>query len=60
MKYRREAVFPCKLLIGFTKEQRAALDKVADREERAVASIVRECVDLHLEKIGDGRHGAAF
>ena len=57
MRYRREAVFPCKFLVGFTEKQRTALDKVADREERAVASIVRECVDLHLEKIGDRRRG---
>lgn len=60
MSYRREAVFPCKFILGFTKEQRTALNKIADREERAVASIVRECVDLHLEKIGDRRRGTAF
>lgn len=58
--YRREAVFPCKYLIRFTEKQRAALDRVAERDERAVASIVRECVDMHLEKIGDRRRGVAF
>lgn len=53
--YRREAVYPCKFLVGFTQEQRTALDKVADREKRAVASIVRECVDLYLRKAADRR-----
>ena len=48
MKYRRETVFPCKLVIGFTLEQRAALEKVADRDEKPIAGIVRECVERQL------------
>lgn len=57
MKYRREAVFPRKFLVGFTEEQRAALDRIADRDERSVASIVRECVDLHLRSVSDRQRG---
>ena len=57
MKYRREAVFPCKLLIGFTQEQRAALEAVADRDEKSLAWVVRDCVDQHLRMVADRRRG---
>ena len=55
MQYRREAVFPCKLLVGFTKEQRAALEKVADRDEKPIAGVVRECVERHLGVVAERR-----
>ena len=34
--YRREAVFPCKLLIGFTKSS-GRLEVVAERDEKSLA-----------------------
>lgn len=50
MTYRREVVFPYKILIGFTADQRAALEKVAERDKKSMAAIVRECVDRHLQR----------
>ena len=55
MRYRREAVFPCKILIGFTEGQREALEKVADRDEKPIAGVVRDCVERHLEVVADRR-----
>ena len=55
MKYRREAVFPCKLLIGFTAEQREALEVIAERDEKSMATIVRDCVERHLGAVADRR-----
>ena len=57
MGYYREKFYPCKFVVSFTEQQRTALDKIADREERAVASIVRECVDRHLRTVADRRRG---
>ena len=51
MQYKREAVFPCKLLIGFTKGQRAALEAVAEKDEKSLAWVVRDCVDQHLRTV---------
>ena len=58
MKYRREAVFPCKILIGFTEGQRAALEKVADRDEKPIAGVVRDCVDQHLRTVASAARKA--
>ena len=55
MQYKREAVFPCKILIGFTEGQRAALEKVAERDEKSLAWVVRDCVDQHLRVVTDRR-----
>ena len=55
--YRRETVFPCKILIGFTRDQRAALEAVAERDEKSMAAIVRNCVDQHLRMVADRRRG---
>ena len=55
MKYKREAVFQFKLLIGFTKDQRAALEAVAERDEKSLAWVVRDCVDQHLRMVADRR-----
>ena len=57
MAYKREAFFPCKLLIGFTKGQRAALEAVAERDEKSLAWVVRDCVDQHLLMVADRRRG---
>ena len=57
MGYRREAVYPCKFLVGFTVEQRAALDKIAERDERPISGIVRSCVDLYLQRVEGRRCG---
>ena len=59
MAYKRETVFPCKLLIGFTKEQRAALEAVAEKDEKSLAWVVRDCVDLYLRMVAD-RRGTEF
>ena len=60
MAYHRDTIFPRKFIVGFTEEQKSALDKIADRDKRSIASVVRECVDLYLQKVGDRRRGAAF
>ena len=60
MAYRREAVYPCKLLIGFTKDQREALEGVAERDEKSLAWVVRDCVDQHLRTVTDRRRGRRF
>jgi len=56
--YRRETVFPCKILIGFTRDQRAVLEAVAERDEKSMAAIVRNCVDKHLRTVADRRRTA--
>lgn len=48
MAYFREAHYPKKLLVGFTEDQRAGLDKVSAREKRSLAGVVRDAVDKHL------------
>ena len=53
MAYFREAHYPKKLLVGFTEDQRAALDKVSARDKRSLAGIVRDAVDRHLAAVGD-------
>ena len=55
MAYRRETVFPCKILIGFTRDQRAALEAIAERDEKSLAWVVRDCVDQHLLMVADRR-----
>ena len=55
MAYRREAIFPCKLLVGFTQEQREALEVIAERDEKSMAAIVRDCVEQHLRMVADRR-----
>ena len=56
MAYYREANYPRKLLVGFTEDQRARLDKVSAREKRSLAGVVRDAVDKHLAvcDIGQG------
>ncbi len=60
MAYHRDTIFPRKFIVGLTEEQKLALDEVAHRDKRSIASVVRECVDLYLEKIGDRRRGRRF
>ena len=47
MAYYREANYPRKLLVGFTKDQRAALDRVSARDKKSLAGVVRDAVDRH-------------
>ena len=53
MAYYREANYPKKLLVGFTVDQRAAMDKVSARDKKSLAGIVRDAVDRHLRAVGD-------
>ncbi len=57
MTYRRETLYPCKFLVGFTEEQRAGLEEIADRDEKPISAIVRACVDQHLRTVADRRRG---
>ena len=57
MAYRREAIYPKKMNMGFTPEQYAALKRIADRDEKPIASIVRACVDQYLRTVADRRRG---
>ena len=56
MAYFRESHYTKKLLVGFTEDQRARLDKVSAREKRSLAGVVRDAVDKHLAvcDIGQG------
>ena len=58
MAYRRATIFPSKILIGFTEEQRGALEVIAERDEKSMAAIVRDCVDKHLRAVADRRRTA--
>ena len=53
MAYYREANYPKKLLVGFTEDQRRAMDRVSARDKRSLAGIVRDAVDRHLVAVGD-------
>ena len=53
MAYFREAHYPKKLLVGFTEDQRTALDKVSARDGRSLSGVVRDAVDRHLRAVGD-------
>ena len=53
MAYFREAHYPKKLLVGFTEDQRAGLDKVSAQKGRSLAGLVRDAVDRHLRAVGD-------
>ena len=55
--YRRKTFFPCKILIGFTRDQRAALEAIAERDEKSLAWVIRDCVDRHLRTVADRRRG---
>jgi len=55
MAYFREAHYPKKLLVGFTEDQRAGLDRVSAREKRSLAGVVRDAVDRHLRAVEDGQ-----
>ena len=57
MAYHRDTIFPRKFIVGFTEEQKSALDEIAHRDKRSIASIVRESVDLYLQKAADRRRG---
>ncbi|MYC13774.1 MAG: hypothetical protein F4Y39_08615 [Gemmatimonadetes bacterium] len=57
MAYRREAVYPCKFLVGFTQEQREALEVIAERDKRPIAGVVRACVDEYLQRVEGRRCG---
>ena len=54
MAYFRESHYPEKLLVGFTPDQRAAMDRLSERDKRSLAGIVRDAVDRHLAAVGDG------
>ena len=53
MAYFREAHYPKKLLVGFTEDQRTALDKVSAQKRRSLAGVVRDAVDRHLQSVAD-------
>ena len=53
MAYFREAHYPKKLLVGFTEDQRRAMDRVSARDKRSLAGVVRDAVDRHLRTVGD-------
>ena len=55
MAYFRESHYTKKLLVGFTEDQRAGLDRVSAREKRSLAGIIRDAVDRHLQAVGDGQ-----
>ena len=55
MAYFRESHYTEKLLIGFTPDQRSALDKVSAQKGRSLSGIVRDAVDRHLAAVGDGQ-----
>lgn len=55
MAYFRESHYTEKLLVGFTVDQRAALDRVSAQNKRSLAGIVRDAVDLHLVAVADGQ-----
>ena len=54
MAYFRESHYTEKLLVGFTPDQRAAMDKVSTRDKRSLAGIVRDAADRHLRAVADG------
>ena len=54
-KYRREKRFPVSRNLSFSQEQADKLDALADRDERSVSDIVRECVDLQYPAVSDRR-----
>ena len=49
MPYFRESHYTKKMLVGFTEDQRTALDKVSAQKGRSLAGVVRDAVDLHSE-----------
>ena len=53
MPYFRESHYTKKLLVGFTEDQRTALDKVSAQKRRSLAGVVRDAVDRHLRAVGD-------
>ena len=53
MPYFRESQYTKKLLVGFTEDQRTALDKVSAREKRSLSGVVRDAVDRHLRFVGE-------
>ena len=53
MAYFRESHYTEKLLVGFTADQRAGLDKVSAQKRRSLAGVVRDAVDRHLRTVGD-------
>ena len=53
MAYFRESHYTKKLLVGFTEDQRTALDKVSAREKRSLAGVVRDAVDRHIRAVGE-------
>ena len=55
MAYFRESHYTEKLLVGFTVDQRAALDRVSAREKRSLAGVVRDAIDRHLAAVGDSQ-----
>ena len=58
MTYRRETIYPCKFLVGFTDAQREALEVIAERDEKSMAAIVRDSVDFYLQWDADRRQPA--
>ena len=55
MAYFRESHYTEKLLVGFTEDQRAGLDRVSERDKRSLAGVVRDAVDRHLRVVADGQ-----
>ena len=55
MAYFRESNYTKKLLVGFTEDQRAGLERVSARNKRSLAGVVRDAVDRHLRAVADGQ-----
>ena len=53
MPYFRESHYTKKLLVGFTEDQRTALDKVSAQKRRSLSGVVRDAVDRHLQSVAD-------
>ena len=60
MPYFRESHYTEKLLVGFTPDQRSALDKVSAQKGRSLAGVVRNAVDLHLQTEESKSEGCAM
>jgi len=47
----RPTLYPASLAIMTTEEQRAEIDAIADKENRSVADVTRELIDLGLLEV---------
>ena len=57
MPYFRESHYTEKLLVGFTPDQRSALDKVSAQKGRSLAGVVRECCRSDTFKVSQTTRG---